>query len=66
MVSPSVLVNSVAEPELAGAGTFWPEPEPVRRSGSGVDKNSSGHQEPQAADPDGISRYPYLLKKILK
>ena len=24
-------MSSVAEPELAGAGTFWPEPEPVQK-----------------------------------
>ena len=28
-------LGSVAEPEPVGAGTFWSEPEPVLRSGSG-------------------------------
>ena len=63
MVSPSVLVNSVAEPEPAGAGTFWPEPEQVRRTGSGsgstIDEKLNFKNVPQKFTEDTTCKYWY-------
>ena len=53
------LIGSVAEPEPAGAGTFWPEP--VRRTGSGstIDEKLNFKNVPQKFTEDTTCKYWY-------